>query len=421
MTMPDDHGLVLETVKLMRAERGLDDEEIIERLTGTGTNRTTAAKLVAFVPSAFVMVLLGKSGARFPATFGAKAADGDWVRVQYLAEPIFRAALAMAREAYQQGVLTREDYEGAALRSAEWGAAWKLISGGGKLEAAIFGSAVVILNAEDFSEWEASAIEPRPPSGPAASLWQKLRGQRPAALPAHSVLLDPGLLTVTGLDLRAQEEVNTSLQEMFSSHDVPSTIEEGWLVFSNAPIRVNGAFFKLEDSGSSTTVQLDVRVWLQDEQRLICESFGGIGTTEEHAKRCALDGFVASTFHVLVAAFCGWQGGQVTCAEWTVGGRPMIAKVGGITWRWIEPEVPTEDAAVAWYSQLEQEIKQADIGPGTHWIRLFYSQFGNETQECEVLLDNRAWQPVQMRMRTAPWLVREEWYSARLFLILQDT
>ena len=99
----------------------------------------------------------------------------------------------------------------------------------------------------------------------------------------------------------------------------------------------------------------------------------------------------------------------------------MIAKVGGITWRWIEPEVPTEDAAVAWYSQLEQEIKQADIGPGTHWIRLFYSQFGNETQECEVLLDNRAWQPVQMRMRTAPWLVREEWYSARLFLILQDT
>jgi hypothetical protein len=39
---------------------------------------------------------------------------------------------------------------------------------------------------------------------------------------------------------------------------------------------------------------------------------------------------------------------------------------------------------------------------------------------CEVLLDNTTWGPVQERMETAGWPAGDDFYSVRLFLILQD-
>ena len=39
---------------------------------------------------------------------------------------------------------------------------------------------------------------------------------------------------------------------------------------------------------------------------------------------------------------------------------------------------------------------------------------------CEVLLDNELWETVQRKMEKLNWAAKDEFYSMRIFLILQD-
>jgi hypothetical protein len=121
----------------------------------------------------------------------------------------------------------------------------------------------------------------------------------------------------------------------------------------------------------------------------------------------------------------GFESEQVTREEWIVGGLPRIAIIGPIVPRGRPDRVDAMwremgSDGVAWFKFLVQQIEMAQLGPGTHWIRLYYAQIRKQMAACEVLLDNTTWGPVQERMETAGWPAEDDFYSVRLFLILRD-
>jgi hypothetical protein len=52
-------------------------------------------------------------------------------------------------------------------------------------------------------------------------------------------------------------------------------------------------------------------------------------------------------------------------------------------------------------------------------MRLYYGQRDRKTTACEVLLNNRAWDEVQSEMAAIGWPTGEEFYSVRIFLVVE--
>jgi hypothetical protein len=167
---------------------------------------------------------------------------------------------------------------------------------------------------------------------------------------------------------------------------------------------------------------LDVRVVFgEDERRTIVESFSGMGPTQADALRSAYQGFQQGVLHVLLAAFLGWEGEQATREEWQVGSLTKLATIGNAIRKGAGSTDFWQDLhASHWYEQLRKAIESAKLGPGVHWVRLYYGQFQGRAQATEVLLDNETWEPVQRQIDTWGWIKRDEFYSVRLFLVLQD-
>ena len=130
----------LEYVHLVSSSPTLSDDDLIAKLTAGGLSETDAEKLIVFVPAAFGWALLQKAGVRnFPGTYVLLPADGSRRSRALATEHYFTAALALATETLSVGWsedLTRAAFEVVVARSAELGAANKLLAGDQPLAAA---------------------------------------------------------------------------------------------------------------------------------------------------------------------------------------------------------------------------------------------------------------------------------------------
>jgi hypothetical protein len=99
-----------------------DDDAIVDALVSLGASNPRANRLVAFIPMAFVRVLLRSMPIRFPETARLYDPDTDSVlpgELRLSDEPIFVEASRLAEEALTHGTLTRAGFEAVAFRSAE--------------------------------------------------------------------------------------------------------------------------------------------------------------------------------------------------------------------------------------------------------------------------------------------------------------
>jgi hypothetical protein len=212
-------------------------------------------------------------------------------------------------------------------------------------------------------------------------------------------------------------DVNPPLLALFQGHGVEAVAEGEWVTFPGRAHRACAVIVKETPHKASLSVQLDVRFEVAPG-RTVVESFAGVGVTREEAVKDAIRNFTMNSFHVLLAAFLvPGDDEQVGREEWTVGGRPSRVTVGNVG---IRGRPPVSGAAVvAWYHVFEERIKEKQLRPGTHWVRLYYGQMDNKPLACEVLLDNRVWDEVQSEMVAYDWPCGEAFYSVRVFLVLE--
>jgi len=210
--------------------------------------------------------------------------------------------------------------------------------------------------------------------------------------------------------------VNEELQKLFQAHGVEAILQDDWLVFPGRSLKANAVLVGETAHEAVVTVQLDVH--LQNTSgRTIVESFAGVGATAAQASADALQNFVANAFHVMLAAFFGIGGDQVTVEKWKVENKPYRVTIGSVGVRG-EPPVQGE-TLVAWCQPFAEKLKQHPFPPGTHWVRVFYAQIGGETLACEVLLNNEVWDEMQTEMAATDWPAGEAFYSLRHFVVLQ--
>ncbi len=211
-------------------------------------------------------------------------------------------------------------------------------------------------------------------------------------------------------------EMNEPLLKLFRAHSVEAQFQDGWIVFPGRPLRATAALVGEKQHPAARSVQLDVRLEIAPGRTLI-ESFAGMGETREQATGDALHNFTANTFHVLLAAFFRPDDLQVTREEWVVGGRAARVTIGDAGLRGTPPV--EGEPLIRWFGYFTAKLKEQELRPGTHWVRLYYAQMQGKSMVCEVLLDNYPWEEMQATMTAFDWPVGEAFFSVRNFLVLE--
>jgi Family of unknown function (DUF6348) len=219
-------------------------------------------------------------------------------------------------------------------------------------------------------------------------------------------------------NVRGDSTINPLLLKLLRQHGLEATNGDGWVLVRDHP-RICGAVVReMQPRPHVSSIQIDIYLEIESSQRILVESFDGVGTTKEEAISDAIQKFVANTFHVLLAAFYVDEGHHVETEQWMINGRPRHVTVGniGICGKPPNPDRPP----IGWFKRLEKEIKNSPLPIGTHWVRCYYAQMKNQATAVEVLLDNDEWEPIQSSMATLDWPSVEDFYSVRIFLVIQD-
>lgn len=213
-------------------------------------------------------------------------------------------------------------------------------------------------------------------------------------------------------------EINTYLFELFRSHGFTGTPQGDWVAFPTQNVKINGAIVKELKLQTNISVQFDVHLEFEPGHTII-ESFAGVGETKERAILDAQKNFTLNSFYVFLAAFFGVQDEKVVQNDWVINGQRKLVTIGKVGTRGKFP-AQTEQS-IAWFNQFEETLKTASaLSTGTHWVRLYYAQVGKKAIQCEVLLDNHDWPEMRSKMQATNWPPAEDFYTVRLFQIIQD-
>lgn len=209
-------------------------------------------------------------------------------------------------------------------------------------------------------------------------------------------------------------ELTAFLHEAFREHGVDAALEDGFVGFPATGMTASAAVASEQVYESHATVQLDVRFDLGPGRALL-ESCAGIGADLPAALADAQQSFLRNSFHVLLGAFCGVLGDQVTEERWALQGGEARVVLGNLTGRGAPPggRLPH-----AWFHLVEAALREAPLSVRTHWLRVYCARTPSGDHTTEVLLDNQPWPHLAERLAAWEWPVGEEFYSARLFLVL---
>jgi hypothetical protein len=122
---------IASALTIFRKSPELDDESVFRALIDRGVERSTAARIVEFLPIAYCRVLLLNSGVQFSNTFVRAASP---LKIQSLSfEPVWIPFLAYAESEIRGGTARREMLM-VAGRSAEFQAINRMLDEGAELK-----------------------------------------------------------------------------------------------------------------------------------------------------------------------------------------------------------------------------------------------------------------------------------------------
>ena len=211
------------------------------------------------------------------------------------------------------------------------------------------------------------------------------------------------------IDLNASD----LLCELFEGHKVPCTTQNSWVAPNGELPAIRTVWTEHEQD---CTGRLDVETVLSDK-RAIVESFAGLGDSSEARQTDAFQNFLASSYHVLLAALWGvLDADQVDVSTWMIGDKEYQVYSGGFCTR-ASAEL-NMDIPGNYFNLLEDAIRNSEPTLDFHWYRTYICNLSETQRVYEALADNKAWKAgVDMLKKTA-WVDSPEFYSVRNFVIL---
>ncbi|OON65867.1 DUF6348 family protein [Hymenobacter sp. CRA2] len=212
-------------------------------------------------------------------------------------------------------------------------------------------------------------------------------------------------------------DINCDIQILFQNHGVGVVaLADKALLLTRTPALV-WAQVVLQEYPDGVSSQLDVR--LDIGPQMLIESFGDVGEDAESAVQNNLRNFAHNSFHVLLAALQQTTTDkQIDTEEWTINGRQWRVYMGnyGIKSLGGQPVTVPQELVTT----LESIIRQLPLTQPHHWFRLFLSCHQRELTYVEFLMDNAPVPTVEEQLRQLDWQLADDFYSVRLFLMLQQ-
>ncbi len=201
------------------------------------------------------------------------------------------------------------------------------------------------------------------------------------------------------------------LVALLEVHGITAVHEDGIVTIADKPdFKLALEVYSLE---IPNVVQMDA-IFLMGPGKVVREALLGFGESREAALMDAQQYFIDCVFHVWVSALLETTNHFVSIQNWTLSNVPREVTIGPVSWR--GSEMGAKDPR--WQKALQDVIQTAGVPEGVHWIDFYYAHNDNETVACEVLLDNEHWPALDV-MREFDWLKSDEFYSVRIFMIVQ--
>ncbi|MBN2712102.1 MAG: hypothetical protein JXR97_06650 [Planctomycetes bacterium] len=216
-------------------------------------------------------------------------------------------------------------------------------------------------------------------------------------------------------------DISPWLLKSFHRHGYKEAVfENGWVCLPGyPPARASSYSQTMQESYN---LQLDFEFAL-DDGRVLTESIGGVGSTENEAIENGLQKFCSNVLHVLLSAFYNHPYEEhLEYEEWDLDGETWEVFFGpygivsmptkGKTAQQIEPP---EELFPFITTQLQLHPKAEDI----HWVRFYYAWMDNNPMLAEALWDNEVWFEAQNKLGNLNWPEANGFTSVRSFILLR--
>jgi hypothetical protein len=209
-------------------------------------------------------------------------------------------------------------------------------------------------------------------------------------------------------------EMMDFLQKIYAAHGAKAEIQGDWVIVEGGKLKTQ-ASYDGKQGKKDFILQADFVTRL-DSGETIIESFGGVGEDLKKAKEDAYRAFMDSTFHALLSVGLGQPCEHADTDEWEIGGSRRKITYGLLRMRGTLPENSWPPVI----EDLKKLVQESGLPKGLHWVRYFYAQIPGGEPTVELMLDNETWEPLQKKAAGLPWPESKDYYSARLFFMVQD-
>jgi hypothetical protein len=193
-----------------------------------------------------------------------------------------------------------------------------------------------------------------------------------------------------------------ALERLLRSHGVKVRRDGGTVVLEGEQ-RFEACVYPRELTRQRVRLQLDLRVRAPAlGERMIVESFAGIGANVEAALTSAFDRLARGSLHVIMSALVAESLGadQVEWETWGEGERAWRVCLGPL----LSLYSPSQGKGIGdWLDALRALVSGEGVAREAHWVRAFYAARGGQVMGSEVLLDNAPWEDAE-RMWRERWM-----------------
>lgn len=211
--------------------------------------------------------------------------------------------------------------------------------------------------------------------------------------------------------------VADGISEALGRHGIVHSVKDECITLTDNSLRF---YIEVHDRevprGSDMMIQLNVgTVAPALGDRIIWETFAGIGEDRRAAEGNALGKFLTCPFHVILSALAGrnYEDGGVKWASWQGASDRWRVCDSLLLLHGVDPaSVPFQGP----FERLRREFEN-DAAPGLHWVSVFFAFLNGALTGNDIQLDGAPWNAAQRVFEDWTFKAPKQYFSGRYFFV----
>jgi len=210
------------------------------------------------------------------------------------------------------------------------------------------------------------------------------------------------------------KSITQLIAELFKTYGFEFEEHEGWIIPQGSDYAMKGYWYP---EATEVVGQLTIELFINSE-RIVVESFSGMGEDETERLKNAFSSFIYHSSHIFLSAIWGVESKEVKVEKWLVNGVEYQAYIGN---RGVmnydkerELEIPN-----SYEQKVKETICSEPLEEKFHWFTMFYANMNGLDTHAEILKDNIKWNVGEKVLKSLDWRRSNHYYSVRQFIVLK--